>query len=180
MHKLKRPVLIENHQLILHEMQVNDADYWFRFMKLDDIQKYLPDRFETLDRMENTLSWLIGQYDLEISDIIRITLAIHLKRDESHPIGFVSYGPLPEDENLREIAYAVHPENRNIGIATEASKMFINWVRDMLTDVPLYAGVHASNVASIRVLSKLGFTQLHSGDENRPKTDSGTLVFRME
>ena len=180
MHKLVRPILIESNQLILHEMQVNDADYWYRFMNVDDIQRYLPDRFETLDRMESMLTWLIGQYDMDISNIIRITLAIHLKRHKSHPIGFISFGPLPEDENFREISYAVHPEHWGSGIATEAGKVFIKWVRDNLTDVPLYAGVDASNVASIRVLSKLGFMQIHSGDENRPKTDSRTLIFRTE
>jgi RimJ/RimL family protein N-acetyltransferase len=102
-------------------MSMDDADYWFRFMNLDSLQRFLTDRYKKVEHIRHTLSWLISNYDMDIESITRITLAIHPKHDEYHPIGWVSFGPLPEDEELREIAYAVHPEYWGIGIATEAS-----------------------------------------------------------
>jgi RimJ/RimL family protein N-acetyltransferase len=156
-----------------------DADCWYDFMALPEIAIFLPDRFETREEMQATLLWLVGNYDMDVEEIIRITLAIHPDDGGKMPRGFVSYGPLPEDNCKREIAYAVHPDWQGRGLATEAARVFIEWVREQITRKPLYASVDAANTASIRVLEKLGFTCEEDG-----RADSGlsgdALIFRRE
>jgi len=61
--------------------------------------------------------------------------------------------------NYGEIGYGIAPEHHNHGVATQAVGLLI---RKCFTESPLrrlLAYVHDENIASIRVLQKLGFTQ---------------------
>ena len=108
--------------------------------------------------LRDVIAWLVGNYDLPTDQVIRITLGIHLAAEPAEPIGFVSYGPLPEDEEKREIAYAIHPEHWGNGHATEAAAVFLQWVRASFGPGPIYASVDPGNTGSLAVLGKIGFS----------------------
>lgn len=57
-----------------------------------------------------------------------------------------------------EIGYAIHKDHRGKGLATTAAGMVINLLRDGGFGGPIYAQYFKDNVASGRVLEKLGFT----------------------
>ncbi len=154
-----RPYTIPTARCILTEMRVADAAAWLAFMSDPLVIRYLPDRFESLQQMSSVLDWLVLNYDAPLSDATRITLAVHLKAAPGQPIGWVTLGPLPEDERLKEIGYALAPAHWGKGLATEAAAAFLAWVRRCVTDAPLYATVDVRNAASVRVLEKLGMTR---------------------
>ena len=141
------------------------------------VAAFLPDRFDTRQDLERVLMWLVGNYDLPIDEIVRITLAIHPNDAADRPCGFVSFGPLPEDHRRREIAYVVHPDWQGRGLATRATSVFIEWVRRHVTRQPRYASVAPTNPASLRVLEKLGF-QLEQEDQLGPSAADDSWILR--
>ncbi len=152
--------MIETERCILKEMAFSDNQYWFLFMSNEVILKYLPDRIMSLGEMSNIIKWLIQNYDLNAADIIRLTLAIHLKNNSSIPIGWVTFGELPENDQLKEIGYAIHPDYWNKGFATEAVHQFIKYIHENVYNLDLYATVDIKNTASIKVLNKVGMKKL--------------------
>lgn len=75
------------------------------------------------------------------------------------PVGSVSLKGISYQMNYGEIGYGIAPQHHNQGLATQAVRLLI---RKCFTESPLrrlLAYVHDENVASIRVLQKLGFTK---------------------
>lgn len=167
MSHLARPVVIRDDAFTLREIEPAQAAQWLELMSLPPIAEFLPDRFDSLDEITGVLNWLVGNYDMPVAEIVRITLGIHPTGGGEAPRGFVTFGPLPEDESLREIGYAVHPDWQRRGIATRAAQLMIGWVRKSITTEPLYATVDPANGASRRVLEKVGFREPGEPDSNR-------------
>lgn len=57
-----------------------------------------------------------------------------------------------------EIGYAIHKDHRGKGLATTAAGLVVEMIRETGFDGPIYAQYFKDNVASGRVLEKLGFT----------------------
>ena len=64
-------------------------------------------------------------------------------------------------EGRREVGYWIGREFWGRGVATRALSAFMQEVEER----PIYAGVAETNVASIRVLEKCGFTAMETSDE---------------
>ena len=165
---LKRPIEIRTNRCLLTEMKVADAPFWFEFMADERVRQYLPDRIETVAAMKSTLEWLVSNYHRDISEIERLTLATYLKDDKGGPVGWVTYGPLPEDGRLQEIGYAIGPARRGKGLATESAEGFIGYLRENVTRRKLYATVDKDNSASINVLKKLGLKKAGNSAAGMP------------
>ena len=67
-------------------------------------------------------------------------------------------------EDRREVGYWVGREFWGRGVATRALVAFL----DEVSERPIYAGVAETNVASIRVLEKCGFTVAEADAEEHP------------
>jgi RimJ/RimL family protein N-acetyltransferase len=79
-----------------------------------------------------------------------------------------------EFEGRREVGYWIGRGFWGKGVATTALRAFLREV----TERPLYAGVAAHNLASIRVLEKCGFTRSEGADTS---TDGAVeLRFALE
>lgn len=72
---------------------------------------------------------------------------------EGRVVGDVGAGRLPE------FGFMVHPDYWGRGIATEASRAFIDHAFEATTVDQLTADVDPRNLASLRVLGKLGFVE---------------------
>lgn len=69
-----------------------------------------------------------------------------------------AFQPQPEDPAEILIGYAFSPRHQGNGYATEAVRCLLDWVFERGA-ARVYANTHADNVASIRVLERLGFVQ---------------------
>lgn len=154
-----RPIEIDTPRCRLEQMRRSDTDHWFGFMSDARIIEFLPDRVHSRMEMAGIIDWLISNYRAGPGKAERITLAIRLKETQGPPIGWVTFGPLPEDESRREIGYALAPEAWGKGIATEAAGCFLGWLRSTMPAGRLYATVDERNTRSIRVLRKLGMKE---------------------
>jgi RimJ/RimL family protein N-acetyltransferase len=74
-------------------------------------------------------------------------------------------------EGRREVGYWIGREFWGRGVATRALSAFLHEVEER----PIYAGVAETNVASIRVLDKCGFTAVETDDDEH----SGEILLRL-
>jgi RimJ/RimL family protein N-acetyltransferase len=74
-------------------------------------------------------------------------------------------------EGRREVGYWIGREFWGRGLATRALGAFLQEAEER----PIYAGVAETNLASIRVLHKCGFTPVETGDEER----AGEVLLRL-
>jgi RimJ/RimL family protein N-acetyltransferase len=86
-------------ELTIKELIQSDAAWLFSLMNKAQVMEYIPDRFESIQEMEEVISWLIGNYPKK--DYIRLTYKIVYKSADA---GWISIGPLPSDETRQEIA----------------------------------------------------------------------------
>lgn len=176
MNRLNRPVEVCTSRLLLREMSLTSVDRWYQFFREDSILEFLPDRFDSPAEMRETIGWLIGNYSMPVSRIVRITLGVHERDLPEVPRGFVSFGELPEDAAKRELAYAIHPAVTGQGYATEACRAFLEWIGEIFTVSPVYASIDPRNVASLRVALKLGFKPLSGNGHPLADAQSAHLI----
>ena len=75
-----------------------------------------------------------------------------------HPIGFV--GLLRTGDEAPELIYGIHPDHCGAGYATEAAGDVLRYSYESLGLSQVKADVDEPNLASVRVLEKLGLKQV--------------------
>lgn len=151
------PIITGN--LHIDKFTPDDVDDLFVLMSHAAIMQFIPDRYRTKEELQQTLKWLISNYSMAPKKITRLSFGIRLK-ETKELIGWITYGPLPYDESLKEIAYASDPAYWNHGFATAAGKALLQWLSKNITDCDIYAQVNPENHRSIRVLEKLGMVKV--------------------
>jgi len=171
------PIVTEN--LIINELKLEDLDYLYSFLNLKEIKEFLPDRYETKEELKHTLEWLINNYSKNKNEIIRISLGIRLK-GQNKLIGWITYGPLPYDEKLKEIAYAIDPAYWNRGYATRAGKALLEWLSKNITDDDIFAEINPKNHSSRRVLEKLGMAKIKEDTWKKGKIVEDLWIYKLK
>lgn len=95
-------------------------------------------------------------------------------RPRSHPkiVGFAGLRRFGDDGEI-ELLYGLHPDSWGQGLATEAARRVLDYAFGELRLEAIHAGADPPNVASLRVMDRLGFGPPH------PRTLEGLeLVYR--
>jgi ribosomal-protein-alanine N-acetyltransferase len=174
-----RNLPIRTEELLINELTLDDLDYLYDLSNSKEIKEFLPDRYDTKDELKRTLEWLIGNYSKSKNEIIRISLGIRLKK-ENKLIGWITYGPLPYDEKLKEIAYAIHPAYWNKSYATTVGKSFLKWLYENITDDDIFAEVNPRNRSSIRVLEKLGMVKIKEDTRKKGAITENVWIYKLQ
>jgi len=82
------------------------------------------------------------------------------------------------EEKIPELGYHLRPEFWRQGLAVEAGRAAIEYGFGRLGAKAIFAGHHPENVASRKVLLKLGFR--YTGDETFPETGILEPTYRLE
>lgn len=119
-------------------------------------------------------------YNLE-KQLKRLNLIV-CHRNQSQAIGWVGIGPFELEAGAFEIYYAIHPDEQGNGYATEASKELIHYAFETFDLKYLLASVDPENLASKRVLEKLGFEfeKKLSGYTAELADFNGELFYRLK
>lgn len=171
------PVVIGN--IIINELKLEDLDYLYSLSNLKEIKEFLPDRYETKGELRHTLEWLISNYSKNKNETIRISLGIRLK-EENKLVGWITYGPLPYDEKLKEIAYAIDPAYWNKGYATIAGKAFLKWLFENIAVNDIFAEINPKNHSSRRVLEKLGMVKIKEDIRKKGKITEDLWIYKLQ
>jgi RimJ/RimL family protein N-acetyltransferase len=126
----------------IHTLWTTDRIRYFLFddrvITLDETRSFLQDSLTNFDHLGYGI-WLVFS---QLSD---------------RPIGFA--GCLQSDHQLPSLIYGIHPDHWGKGYATEAARAVLYYVAT-LPFPQIEADVDEPNVASVRVLEKLGMQQV--------------------
>ena len=132
-----------------YDVHVNSLD--------DDNKKFVPDEvFETVEIAKDTLGYLISCYETNESPLVYPVLL-----EDNTNIGYVQVIDL--ENGSYEVGYHIAALYTNKGYATEALKAFLPVIMDKLGIKSILGVCVKENIASIKVLEKVGFKKIFDG-----------------
>ena len=133
-----RPCQLEDIQLV-HTLWTSDRIRFFLFdnrvISSDEAQSFVEDSLANFEQHGYGL-WLV------------------FMRDIDHLVGVAGF--LPSEEGTPSLIYGVHPDRWGNGYATEAASAVLSYALENLALPKVRADVDEPNIASVRVLEKLG------------------------
>ncbi len=147
---------IETERLIITDFSVDMAEDVHKNSLDEDNRRFVPDEvFETVAEARETVAYLMGQYGGAEGPFVHPIL---LKSGEN--IGYVQLVNIGEGW---ELGYHVAKAYTGRGYATEASRAFLPAMAAKYHLSEIYGICLADNLASVRVMEKLGFENLFRG-----------------
>lgn len=124
----------------------------------EDNRRFVPDEvFDSLEETKEVVNHIIASYDSVDGPFI---YAVIRKKDNAN-IGYVQ---LVKIEEGWEIGYHIAKIYTGHGYATEAVKLFLDYIRNNMDIKQVYGIALFDNKASRRVLEKCGFKLIYEGD----------------
>ena len=143
--------LIETERLLLREITLDDKEEMFRLHSNPDVQKYTGEPpVETIEEMEQGIQTRINDYEKYGYG----RWATFLKNGRQF-IGWAGLAYLPEFNKI-DLGYRFLPKYWGMGFATEASRAILTYGFDKLELKRIIVIAMKENIASIRVMEKVG------------------------
>lgn len=152
---------IETERLIIVELNMDMAEAVHKNSLDEDNRRFVPDEvFFTIKETSDTIAYLMKQYQTLSGPIV---YAIIIKQIEEN-IGYVQI-ILFEDKRWEIIYHIAKPYVGN-GYATEAVNAFLPVITKKIGIDEVYGVCLKNNLASIRVMTKCGFTNIFEAEGN--------------
>lgn len=155
-------LILETPRLLLREFDINDAANFYKLNINPNVIKFTGDR--AFKNMEEAQEFLTNYSDYKRNGFGR--WAVINKSDN----GFLGWCGLKYDERLNEtdIGFRFFEEQWNKGYATESAKSCLVYGFDKLGLKTIIGRARSENIASIKVLEKVGlqFIQKFEFDQN--------------
>ena len=160
---------IETSRLILRPFTESDAEAVSYNSRRPSVARNMPEM--VIETKEAALGW-IRYVNCELVDIAKPCMLFAVQLISSgNVIGCIFIQRKEEWDNVVEMGYNIADEYQNNGYATEAGKAMIWWAFEKAGQDVLSAFVSPENVASRRVIEKLGFVRVetrmlpHNGED---------------
>ncbi len=161
------PVKLESERLLIRPFKIGDEQAMFELNSNPLVQKYTGDTHVTTKKQAEEILHNIVLKDYQIYGYGRF--AVIYKFDQKL-IGFTGIKYLPEVNGESDLGYRFLPEYWGKGIATESSKMALDYGFKSLQLEKILGFTELKNKASTRVLEKVGFKMnkidFYPGEEN--------------
>ena len=152
-----KQIIIENDRLQIVKM--NQSMYYdvYKNSQDDNNRKYVPDEvFDSLEEASEVVNQIINSYDSEDGPFV---YAVIRKKDSAN-LGYVQ---LVKIEEGWEIGYHIAQIYTGNGYASEATNLFLNYIKNNTSLKQIIGIALAANKASRRVLEKCGFELIYEG-----------------
>jgi RimJ/RimL family protein N-acetyltransferase len=150
---------IETERLLLRLQVPDDIDALYAIRSRPDVNTYLYTEALTRAEVQAKLDERIAKYSALTAPGDTLLLAV-VRRDTGEVIGDVTLNwLLPPEHAQVEIGYVLHPDHHGHGFATEACRPLLRLAFETLGAHRVCGRLDAANVASARVLEKLGMRQ---------------------
>lgn len=147
--KTERLLITKFTMEMAYDVHVNSLD--------EDNRRFVPDEvFETEEIAKDTLEYLISCYQTNDSPLVYPILLL-----DNTNIGYVQAVDI--DDGKYEVGYHVAKKYTGQGYASEALKAFIPVIMEKLNINSILGVCLKENVASIKVLEKVGFKKVFDG-----------------
>ena len=154
---------LETPRLTLRPFAMGDMQSVTEITSRPNVSRYMTDMI--YNTPEKAVAWIhmLGRICNENEPCVLLAI---VPKDATKPIGYIGLHPKDTLNNEVEILYALADEHQNKGYVTEAGKALATWCFQR-TSVPFIAAiVQHSNLASSRVVEKLGFR--YEGEKTLP------------
>ena len=154
----KEEIIIESNRLRL--LKMNQTMYYdvYRNSLDEDNKKYVPDEvFDSLEEASETVDQMIDNCGSQDGPFVYAVI----RKEDNVNIGYVQLAKIVEDW---EIGYHIAKLFAGNNYATEAVKIFIDYLKKNTDLKEIYGITLASNKASRMVLEKCGFESLYEGN----------------
>jgi RimJ/RimL family protein N-acetyltransferase len=147
---------IETERLLLRLQVPDDIDALYAIRSRPDVNTYLYSEAMTRAEVQAKLDERLAKYSALTAPGDTLLLAV-IRRDTGEMIGDVTLDwLLPAEHAQVEIGYVLHPDHHGHGFATEACRPLLGIAFKTLDAHRVCGRLDAANVASARVLEKLG------------------------
>jgi len=163
--------MIKTERLTLEPFAAEETDELHALFTDPDVRRFLLDD-EVVSR-----SWIeeeIAASEARFEELGHGLWTIR-RTGEQHIIGFVGFRPFFDPPEI-QLLYGLLPEAWGTGLATEASAAVLRLAFERFAFQEVVAATDAPNVASIRVLERLGFREWKRTAEGQ----AGTVYFRLD
>jgi len=135
---------------------MNDVSEFHQIITQEEVVRYLAEGLVSSEELKRILEWLIDCYHRNSpQSILKFTLAVTDKKTNKI-VGWCGLGPLEFSPSEIEIYYGLSVDHWGRGLATEAAKAMLSYgFHDIGLD-NIVAVVKPDNVASKKVIEKLG------------------------
>jgi RimJ/RimL family protein N-acetyltransferase len=145
---------IETSRLRLRPFVAGDLDALFAYQSRDDVTQHLQWSSRSRDEVQEALERKIAATAIRKEGDF-LALAAELA-STGEIVGDIVLGLVSEEHRTGEIGYIVHPDHHGHGYATEAGRAVLRVAFEDLRLHRVTGRLDARNVASARVLEKLG------------------------
>lgn len=150
--------IIENDELQIVKMDTSMYYDVYRNSQDENNRKYVPDEvFDSLEEATEVVNQIIKSYESKDGPFV---YAVIRKIDNAN-IGYVQ---LVKIEEGWEIGYHIAQIYTGNNYATNATKLFLSYVKNNTRIKEVYGIALSANKASRRVLEKCGFKLIYEGD----------------
>ena len=147
---------IETERLIITDFTLDMAEDVHKNSLDEDNRRFVPDEvFETVEEARETIEFLMSRYGGTEGPFVHPVL---LKTGEN--VGYMQLVPIEEGW---ELGYHIAKEYTGKGYATEAALAFLPAMAEKYRLNEIIGVCLADNLASVRVMEKLGFENLFIG-----------------
>lgn len=154
---MRHKTIIENSTLSIEKMNQSMCYDVYINSQDEDNRRFVPDEvFESLEEAAEVVEQIIKSYENKDGPFVYAVI----RKEDSANIGYVQLVKIDEGW---EIGYHIAKQYTGNGYATEASKLFLNYLEDNMHLEKIYGVALADNKASRRVLEKCGFELIYQG-----------------
>ncbi|KPL17265.1 MAG: hypothetical protein AMJ92_11920 [candidate division Zixibacteria bacterium SM23_81] len=147
---------LETERLLLRAYTMEDLTDLHAIVSQEEVMKDLPEGIMSMEQTEKGLRWIIECYGKNTPEkIVKFSVGV-VEKDTGKLIGWCGLGPLEFDESDTEIYYGLSRPYWGRGITTEAAKALLHYGFHTIGLDKIVAIVKPENIASQRVIEKLG------------------------
>lgn len=147
---------IETNRLLIRPFIHSDLEDCFKLMQDKELFKYMDMDVMPLEEYKELFKWLIDLYETDFDGDFKYNFGIFLKESNEY-IGWGCFGVIDCFYPEKEIGYLIGREHWGKGYATEAMGALLNYYFNIIGHERLIALAKPENIASNRVIHKLGF-----------------------
>lgn len=166
---------LESDELILKKVEDKDADDLFEILTNENVFKYRPGNpLKNLAAVKN----VIGHYERDFNKHKTIFLGIFYRKAENKLVGIAEIFEFDEKASRVEIGYTVNEKYWGKGFATNATRLMLDFLFNVIGVNSIQATPMPVNVKSKNVLERCGF--IHEGTLRQVKHWTGVGIVDLE
>jgi [ribosomal protein S5]-alanine N-acetyltransferase len=156
---MRQRIIFETERLIIREVESTDLDSLFAICGNDELMKYTDNGAISKELTKKWIEVSINNYATKGYGMSAVIFKANME--------FIGYCGLvySKDVNDNELIYAIKKEYWGRQLATEMAAQMVRFGFEKIKLKTIFASIDPNNLASKKILLKLGFVELYTKDD---------------